>query len=291
MKSMTGYGKGSIEKDGRKLIIEMKSVNHRYLDLSFKMPRIFNFAEDFMRKLISSFLSRGHIDIYVNYEDNRTDKESLSVNESLAANMVNIAKHLSELYGVVNNYSSSDLMKSPDVLIVKDNEDDEDCLKKIVEECLTSALQKMTEMREIEGKSLEIDIKNRVKSIGEILEKVKVQAPFTVSDYKTKLNMRMKELLGDVVVDEARLLNEIAFFSDKVNIDEEIARLRAHINHFNEICSESRDNGRKLDFVVQEMNREVNTMGSKANDLTIVNAVVLMKNEIEKIREQIQNIE
>lgn len=290
MKSLTGYGKCILEENGRKITIELKSVNHRFLDLSFRMPRVFNVAEDKMRKCISSKCERGHIDIFVTYEDNR-EGGSVKINHSIAEMMVNASKELSQCYGIDNSYNVSDLLRTPDVVSISVNEEDDNQIIDITLKALNVALDNLCNMRSAEGKSMYDDIVKRIAIVESDLEKIIEQAPKVSKDYSEKLTKRIKEALVDINVDEARLLNEIAIFQDRCNIDEEIARLTSHIKEFKKHIHSPIAIGRKIDFLLQEMNRETNTIGSKAQDYLLSSIVVDIKYELEKIREQIQNIE
>jgi len=290
MKSMTGYGRYSVEKEGRMLIIELKSVNHRFLDLNIKLPRVHNFAESTIRKVLSDKLTRGHVDVFVNYTDNREKKYSLEVDGMLAKSYIEIADSLSSKYNIINDFTVSSLLKSPDVVSEVPVEDDEVVINSMYDECIEGSLNALNEMREKEGEQIKVDLTSRINTLLESLERVKRRAPEVFADYKVKLKARIQEALIDVAIDEARLLNEVAFFADKGAIDEEVTRLKVHFDNFLELLSEE-PAGKKMDFLVQEMNRETNTIGSKANDIILVNEVLNMKAEIEKIREQIQNIE
>lgn len=291
MRSMTGYGRHSMEAEGRMLLIELKSVNHRFLDLNIKLPRAHNFLEGNIRKIISAHITRGHIDVFVTYNDLRENKTELIFDESLSGAYVKIAENLSDKYGMTNDFSVFALMRSPDVISELPIEDDENIIIGLYEECLTECVKKLIEMKKTEGGQIKADLIERIAVIRESLLNINERAPLVSEDYKVKIKSRIEEALNDVAVDEARLLNEVAFFADKSAIDEEITRLDAHLDNFMALLGADEPNGRKMDFLVQEMNRESNTIGSKANDLVLVNEVLKMKAEIEKIREQIQNIE
>lgn len=291
MISLTGYGKGIVEVNGLKIVMELKSVNHRYLDLSFKMPKLFNYTEDSLRKAISAKCSRGHIDVYITYEDNRISKQTMEINEGLADMLINTSRKIADKYSITDDISTSYLLKYPDVVNIKNNEESEDLLLSMAQECINIALDKLVIMRKNEGAAMRQDIMLRIDSIDSMLKLVCNKAPLTITDYKNKLKIRITEALEDISIDQSRLINEVAFFTDKCNIDEEIARLNQHIASFKSISVENNSIGRKLDFLVQEINREINTIGSKAQDSEIAMLVINMKNELEKVREQVQNIE
>lgn len=291
MKSMTGYGKGVYEVDGRKITVELKSVNHRFLDLSIKMPKIFNFAEDNIRHSLKDRFSRGHIDVYVNYEDMRADRSELFVDIELVKKYAEASNKISEELSVSNNVNTYELMRMPDVLTERETEDSEDILLDLLMKALYIAEDNLEAMRTREGELIRVDIENRLDIISGIVGEVATISPEVIAEHKGKLKARLEEALGDIEVDESKLLNELVFYVDKVGIDEELTRLDAHIKHFHDMLSKSEAIGRQIDFLVQEMNRETNTIGSKCNEINIANRVVALKTEIEKVREQIQNIE
>lgn len=291
MNSMTGYGKGISEKDGRKITVELKSVNHRFLDLNVKMPKTFNFADDTLRKDIKDAVARGHIDVYVNYEDMRAERSELFVDYELAKKYYNAAKNLNAMLGIDNNVSTYELMRMPDVIVDKENEDSEEVLLELLKDGLSKAIGQLNAMRKREGELIRNDIVSRIDVIDKIVDDIAKISPEVIAEHKDKLRARLEESLEGVEVDEAKLLNELVFYVDKVGIDEELTRLKAHIKHFYDIMSKNEPVGRQIDFLVQEMNRETNTIGSKCNEINIANRVVMLKTEIEKVREQIQNIE
>lgn len=290
MNSMTGYGKGVAEGGQRKLTIEIKSVNHRYLDLLFKLPRGLNYLEDGLRKQIQKTIQRGHLDIYCTYDDNREGKSDVRLDNIVAKEYMTMAAELEKL-GFQNDMTASQVMRMPEVLLTKGAEDDEDAIKVLAEQAIFDALNMLTEMRAREGAALAADILKKLDGTESLLAEVKQRAPLVAAEYKTKLAAKITEALAGVQLDESRLLNEVAFFVDRAAIDEEITRLSCHIEQGRKIIAENNSAGRKLDFLVQEMNREVNTIGSKSNDLAITQKVLGLKGEIEKIREQVQNIE
>lgn len=292
MLSMTGYGKGTYDRDGAEIVCEIKTVNNRYLDLSFKMPRAFQFLEDDLRTLVRSKLTRGHADIFISYKDKREKRGSFSVDMPLAAAYVDAANRLSEAFpSVENDLTLTAIMRMPDVVKQEETEID-DSASEGVKAALSDALDALNAMREKEGDRLKADMLSRVRTIETLVDDIKARAPSVVADYREKLAARVKEALSssNVVLDEGRLLTEVAVFTDKSNIDEEITRLYSHIAQFRGICEEGVV-GRKLDFLVQEFNREANTACSKSNDAQLTKIGLALKNEIEKVREQVQNVE
>lgn len=290
MNSMTGYGKGIAEKNDRKITIEMKSVNHRFLDLLFKLPRGFQFAEDPLRKLISQVAVRGHIETYLTYEDNRTDKNAIALDRGLAASYLAIARELGEM-GYANDLSVSAVLRTPEIVKVIQSDDDEAALAALIAEAGSLCLVNLTNMRSTEGRALVEDISAKIDRMEAELAFVESRAPQVSEDYRAKLAQRIQEALEQVQIDEAKLANEVAFFADKSNIDEETTRLRGHIAHYREILRQEGAGGKQLDFLTQEANREVNTIGSKCNDAEITKTVLTLKNIVEMVREQVQNLE
>ena len=289
MRSMTGYGKAEYIKDGITLIVEVRSVNNRNFDFSAKMPRSFISLEDGVRKIVNSFIRRGKVDLYINFTDLREKETKLDLNISKASDYFNAAKTLAQQFNLQNDVSVGYLLKCPDVL-TDNTVIDSDEFKDIVFETVTSAMEKFNEMRKVEGEKLVSDMLSRMETIKTSVESIKERAPLVAIEYKERLQQRIIESLKDVKFDEARLLNEVAFYTDKVNIDEELTRLNSHIAQFCSIVK-IEGMGKKLDFLMQEFNRETNTICSKSNDLTITNLGLGLKNEIEKVREQVQNLE
>ena len=288
--SMTGYGKGIAEQDGLKVTVELKSVNHRFLDLNIKLPKVFTFAEDILRKTIQGAISRGHIDVYVNYEDTRESKKTLSIDYDLAQQYVNAAKQLQDRGIAQNNFLAAEVLRMPDVVTQVAMEEDEEFLADLLKSACVKAIGSINEMKLREGSMLVKDLRVKIEGIENTVPKIQELAPKTLQEYRAKLEERVKEYLKDAPIDEVKLINEIAFYSDKFCTDEEITRLYTHIDHFKAVLDEGGAVGKKLDFIVQEMNRETNTIGSKCNNAQITERVVFMKSEIEKIREQIQNL-
>mgnify|MGYP000428862096 CR=1 FL=1 len=289
--SMTGYGKGVSESQNQRLTIELKAVNHRFLDLNVKLPKGFTFAEDIIRKIVKDNAVRGHFDIFVNYEDSRQDKAEVTVDYALATKYFEIATKISELIGKENNVAANELMRMSDIITPTTSEQDEEFLAKLVQDACKMACDNINVMRAKEGSLIMADLLAKVTELEGNVQEIEKLAPSMVEEHKTKLQERIQEALQDVVLDEARLLNEVAFYSDKVCVDEEITRLFSHITHFRTIVQAGGAVGKKLDFIVQEMNRETNTIGSKCCNIAVTDKVLSCKNLIEKIREQIQNIE
>ena len=287
--SMTGYGKGVAEKDLRKITVEIKTVNHRFLDLLFKFPRNFQFAETSARAMIGGVLKRGHADVYLNYEDNRVS-EGVNLNEELAAGYKKLGERFAAL-GITDDLTASALIKVPEMVKQTELDDDEETLLKLISEAAAEALNNLLAMRKAEGERLANDIRLKLDGIAEAVAEIKKRAPEVAKEYSEKLSARISEALSTPEIDDSRLATEVAFFVDRANIDEELTRLTSHIANYREILDEGGAVGKKLDFLTQEANREVNTIGSKCNDLQITRLVLQLKNEIEMVREQIQNLE
>jgi uncharacterized protein (TIGR00255 family) len=287
---MTGYGKGIAEGYERKITIEMKAVNHRTLDLTIKTPRGFSFCEDTLRKTISEFFLRGHIEVYLNYEDNRLNKEKVTFDKELALQYMELSKELANL-GFENDMTVSHVLRMPDVLKTENVADDEAIILELILKAAKEACQNLNIMRKHEGEMLYKDVASRFDNLEAIVKSIGEKAPLVTQTHAKKLTDRITEALNDIAIDEARLYNEVAFFVDKSNIDEEMARLKGHIEHGRKIMLKSGAKGEALDFLSQELMREANTTGSKSNDLELTRFVLEAKNEIKKIKEQIQNIE
>lgn len=287
--SMTGYGKGIAENDGIKVVIEIKTVNHRFLDMLFKLPRNFIFAENEIRAMLKQELHRGHADIYLNYEDSRVAC-GFELNSDLAEVYKNMGAKLEEM-GVQNDLTAAALLKVPEMIKPIPAEDNEEQLTALIKEATRKALDALLVMRLSEGEKLIEDIKLKLVTISEIVDKIAERVPVVVEKFRTDLYARIKEALDGVEPDESKLLSEVAFFVDRTNIDEEITRLRAHIAHYYEIIAEDAHVGKSLDNLTQEANRETNTICSKCNDIEITRLALLLKNQIEMVREQVQNLE
>lgn len=291
MYSMTGFGRGEFKSDGLELSVEIKSVNNRYLDVSVKCPRIFSAFEDLIRGIVRQKLTRGHADVYVSLYDKREREKTVRLDESAAKVYVEAAKKiLGNFPEIKDDLSVTDVLRAPDVLKYEDSSAADEEILSALKTALGDALDKLNAMRLTEGEKLRRDMLDRVKVIENYVNEIGVRAPSVVENYKSKLEVRMKKLLEGVEPDESRFLTEVAVFADRSNIDEEITRLYSHISQFRSICREALV-GRQLDFLIQEFNREANTVCSKSNDLEITRLGLALKNEIEKIREQVQNIE
>lgn len=291
MYSMTGYGKGVASANGRTITAELKTVNHRYLDFGIKMPKGFLFLEDTVKKIVGAKLSRGHIDVFLTYEQSSAAAGLFSADIPLAKNFLEAASKLQYETGLANDLTLSSILKVPDIINRVEEPESEEELAALTNEALNAALDNLLRMRENEGKSLCADINGKLNTIEDCLNKIIQYAPDVVSDYREKLNVRIQEVVASAVVDESKLATEVALFADRCAIDEETTRLAAHIKNMRALLDSKEPVGRKLDFLVQELNRETNTIGSKANDLKITAEVLNIKNEIEKIREQAQNVE
>lgn len=291
IKSMTGFGRGESQEEGKSFVVEIKTVNHRYSDIYVKMPRVLSFLEDKVRDIVSKNVSRGKADVFVSYEDHGEDSKIVVIDEALSGAYIKALGQMRDTFGLQDDVTVSLVARFPDVLRVEKAEEDEGKLWTLLNQAVKNALEALVRMREIEGQELKNNLLERASYIESILRDITVRAPEVVKEYKQKLETRIKELLDQQTIDESRLAMEVALFADRCSIDEELVRLGSHISQMREALEMQQPVGRKLDFLVQEMNREINTIGSKANDLTITRNVVELKSEIEKIREQIQNIE
>ncbi len=291
VKSMTGFGRAVKELDGYVITVELKSVNHRYFEFSSHCPRQYGFIEEKIKSFINSGVARGKVECYVGIDALNTESADVEINNTLASAYVKALRNIAQTYNLKEDFGASTLSRFQDVLIVKKAEEDEDKIWSLVKEVATEALDKFVEMRSTEGKKLYDDIYSRSSFILNCVSFIEERSPQTVREYNDKLIARVHELIGDVSLDENRIIQEVAIYADKVAVAEETVRLRSHIEQLREFLSGDEAVGRKMDFLVQEINRETNTIGSKCNDVDIARKVVDMKAEIEKIREQIQNIE
>ena len=289
MLSMTGYGRATCETDGRQLTIELKSVNHRFLDLSFRMPRNLMFLEDDARKAIAEKLARGHVDVFMTYRNLRSDARTVQVDRALFDAYAQALDTLAN-GGLRDDRSLMSVARRPDVMIVTEAEEDQDAVRALMLETMAQALEQLLAMRRREGASMAEDLGRKVDAIEEMTRKIEARYPETVEEYTRRLRASIEELIGQNV-DETRLLTEVAVMADRSAIAEETVRLHSHVAQYREILALDEPIGRKLDFLTQELNRESNTSGSKCQDVAITRLVVELKSEIEKIREQIQNIE
>ncbi len=290
MLSMTGFGRGMAEKDGRQFTVELKSVNHRFLDLGMRLPRTLSFLEDALRKGIGAKVVRGHVDVFVTYKNERDDAKTVQFDALAAQAYLKAAQQIRDL-GVEGKLSVMDVMRLPDVVTITENEEDADAMTQVMNMALELALDQLVKARAEEGARLLDDIESRLVFIEQKRNEIAAREPLVVKEYQEKLSARLAQLLDGVAIDEARLAQEVAIFADKASIAEELTRLLGHIASMRETMASGAPAGRRLDFIVQELNRETNTIGSKASDLAILNLVVDIKAEIEKIREQVQNIE
>ena len=291
LKSMTGFGRAVAELNGYVITVELKSVNHRYFEFSSRIPRQYGFLEEKLKSFVNSKVSRGKVDCFVSIEALNTEAAEVVVNNTLASAYVKALKELSETYSLKEDFGAYSLARFGDVLIVKKSEEDEEQLWSDVKAVCEEALEKFTSMRITEGEKLYNDIKSRGAHIIDVVSFIEERSPQTVKEYNDKLVQRVAELIGDASLDEARIIQEVAIYADKVAVAEETVRLRSHIDQLNSFLEASEPIGRKMDFLIQEINREANTIGSKANDVEIARKVVDIKAEVEKIREQVQNIE
>lgn len=291
VRSMTGYGRGQDTLNGYSVVIEIKSVNHRYFEYSSRIPRGYGFLDDKVKLYLQQRISRGKVDVFVQIHAVETAGSEVVVDHSLAEGYLNALKALSERYDLRDDVSATVLSRYPDVLTVRQAEVDEELVWSAVQPVLDAALTRFVEMRRIEGARMRDDVLSRAATIRDAVSVVEKQSPETVRAHMEKVETRIRELLDGVPVDEARLLNEAAVFADKVAVAEETVRLNSHLDQLEQLLNSDEAVGRKLDFLVQEINRETNTIGSKCSDLNLTRIVVDIKAEIEKIREQIQNIE
>ena len=290
IKSMTGYGKGNISENLRNYQVEIKSVNHRYLDISVKMPRVLSYLEEDVKKVISSKVKRGKIDVFITFENSSTEGKEIKINNEIAKMYINQLKQLAEEENILANIEVTEISKYPDVLSIQNTQDDEQIKKELIE-ATTIATDKLVQMRQVEGSKMAEDLLKRIEKTNQKIEKISELSTGLIEEYVVKLENRIKEILKNQEIDESRLAQEVVIYADKCSIEEEVTRLKSHISQFKELINSDDAVGKKLDFIIQEMNRETNTRGSKANNLEITNGVIDIKTEIENIREQVQNIE
>lgn len=291
MKSMTGFGRAKLERNNRIYNIEIKSVNHKYCEVSVKLPRTLSYLEEKIKKEISNNVSRGKIDVFISFENYSEQGKQIIINKELASKYIEEFKKLAE----ENNLSSkeipvTEITKLPDVLSLK-NEEDEETIEKELLEVLQEAISNFIQMRSTEGKKIQEDLYGRIEKINSEVDKISAYSTGLIKEYVVKLNERIKDLLKTDVVDEQRLALETVIYADKCSVEEEITRLKSHISQFKNLIQEEKAIGKKIDFLIQEMNRETNTIGSKSGNLEITNLVINVKTELEDIREQIQNVE
>lgn len=292
IKSMTGFGRCEVSEGDRKFTVEMKGVNHRYLDVNIRMPKKLNFFDSAIRTLLKKYVARGKVDIFITYEDLSENQVSLKYNEALAKEYLSYFKKMEESFGLDNDVRVSTISRCPEVLTMEEQTADEDELWNGLKKALEGALKQFVETRGAEGEHLKADILGKLDGMLEKVAYIEVRSPEIVAEYRAKLEAKVKELLEDTQMDEGRIAAEVVIFADKICTDEEVVRLKSHIVHMKEtFAAEESGIGRKLDFIAQEMNREANTILSKANDIEVSNHAIDLKTEIEKVREQIQNIE
>lgn len=292
IKSMTGYGKGTLNIENREYQVEIKSVNHRYLDINIKIPRTLSYLEETIKKQISEKIKRGKIDVFVTFENNSQEGRNIKINKELAKIYINELKELAKEEKISDNIEVIEISKFPDVLTIKIDEEDEKIKNEIIQ-TTKEATNKIIEMKSIEGQKIAEDLLNRVDKIENEIKIISKKSTGLIEEYVVKLEKRIKEILKTEEVDKSRLAQEVVIYADKCSVEEEITRLKSHIYQFRNLISDNKNEtiGKKLDFIIQEMNRETNTIGSKANNLEITNGVIDIKTELEDIREQIQNIE
>ena len=288
---MTGYGRETSESVQWKVTVEMKSVNNRFLDITVKMPKQYNPLEDSIKKEISAVLNRGHVDAYITVEEVGERKQSIAVDMDLALDYCRAMKEIAEATNLPYQINLTDVASYYGVMTAQKEESDLDELWETMRVAVKGSLKQLFDMRVTEGSKLAVDIESRLDILAGIREKILVRSPLVVADYREKLTQRIQDVLGEVEIDQDKLLNEVAFFADKADIAEELTRLKSHFEQFRDNLVKDEPVGRKLDFILQEINREINTIGSKANDTEISHLVIEAKGELEKIREQVQNFE
>ena len=291
IKSMTGFGRCEIADNNRKFTVEMKSVNHRYLDVNIKMPKKLNFFESAIRGELKNYISRGKVDVFITYEDFSEDNSTVRYNKEVAEEYLKYLRQMVEDFGLDDDIRVSTLSKYPEVFTMEEQGVDEDELWKELRKAVAGAAEMFVQTRIAEGEHLKDDLIEKLDGMLTLVDLVAERSPQIVGEYRQKLEDKVRELLGDNTLDEGRLLTEVTIFADRICVDEEIVRLRSHIETTKKTLIEGGSIGRKLDFIAQEMNREANTILSKANDLRVSNCAIELKTEIEKVREQIQNIE
>lgn len=291
LKSMTGFGRAEVSDESRKITVEMKSVNHRYLDVNIKMPKKLNFFESSIRTLLKKKIQRGKVDIFITYEDLSERTAAVKYNRTLAAEYMGYLNEMAQEFDLENDVRVSTLSRYPEVFTMEEQAPDEEELWKTLEQALNQAADQFVETRIVEGENLKKDLTDKLNHMIQNVELVEERSPEIMKEYRERLRQKVQELLGDTKIDESRIATEMIIFADKMCTDEETVRLRSHITSMIEALQEGGSIGRRLDFIAQEMNREANTILSKANDLTVSNIAIELKTEIEKVREQIQNIE
>mgnify|MGYP004504650605 CR=1 FL=1 len=291
IRSMTGYGKETLCIEEREYQVEIKSVNHRYLDINIKIPRTLSYLEEEIKKEIAKKIKRGKIDVYIAYENNSQEGKNIKINKELAKIYIEQLKELAQEEKISSNIEAIDIAKFPDILTIKTDEEDEKIRDEIIQTTI-NATEKIVEMKSVEGEKILQDLLRRIEKIENEIEKISKKSTGLIEEYVVKLEKRIKEILKTEEIDKTRLAQEVVIYADKCSIEEEVTRLKSHIYQFKNLINDNNETkGKKLDFIIQEMNRETNTIGSKANSLEITNGVIEIKTELEDIREQIQNIE
>lgn len=291
MQSMTGFGRAEAEQDNRKVTVELKSVNHRFLDINIRIPRTLGFAEELVRKAIKQRLARGRVDVFINYFSLAGDAKTAVADTGLMRSYLEAARKAAGEIGMVDDLALSHMIRMPDVILIDEAPEDEDRLSKLVGSAVETALEALNDMRAREGDALKTNISECLEALTAVQSRIETRKAETAGEYALKLRQRITELMAGTDMDEARFASEVALMADRADITEEIVRLKTHIDHFNSALGGGEAVGRKLDFLVQELNRELNTIGSKSQDTDITGAVIEGKSLVEKIREQVQNIE
>ncbi len=291
IKSMTGFGRYEVEEDNRKISVEIKAVNHRYLDESIKMPKKLNFFESAIRNLLKEYIQRGKVDVYITYEDFTEENVTIKYNHDVAAEYLKYLRAMAQEFGLEDDIRVSTLSRYPEVFTMEEGDSDEEAIWKLLKKAVEGAARKFVESRVAEGENLRVDLIDKLNGMLTEVDFITERSPQIVEEYRERLMQKVREMLADKQIDEGRLLQETTIFADKVCVDEELVRLRSHIETMKQALIDGGSVGRKLDFIAQEMNREANTTLSKSNDLEISNHAITLKTEIEKVREQIQNIE
>jgi uncharacterized protein (TIGR00255 family) len=289
--SMTGFGRGYVEREGRKLLLELKGVNHRFLDISMRLPKSLGAMEEPLKRRLQEKLSRGHVDVYLKYQNEAEGSKTVNVDDVLLNAYLSALKHIRKEHNMKDDVMLSTVLRMPDVVEAQGAEEDEDLLKEIIFEAADLALNDMAKMRMAEGERLKADLSIKLEGMLKEMGTIEQRSPIVVQEYRDKLRARIADLTAGAELDEQRFSTEVAYMADRAAIDEEIVRFKSHVKHFMDTLKSGGAIGRKLDFIVQEMNREVNTVCSKAADMVIINSAIALKGEIEKIREQVQNIE
>lgn len=289
--SMTGFGRGEVEENNKRFTVEIKSVNHRYLDVNIKMPKKLNFFENSIRTLLKEYMQRGKIDIFITYEDFSEENVNIKYNHDIAAKYLSYLRQMKEDFGLEDDIRVSSLSRYPEVFTMDEESVDEDEIWKSLEKAVREACKAFGEARVLEGENLKKDLISKLDGMLNVVAFIEERSPKIIAEYRAKLEAKVKELLEDAKVDDSRIVQETTIYADKICVDEEIVRLKSHINSTKDALNKGGSIGRKLDFIAQEMNREANTILSKTTDLEISDKGIELKTEIEKVREQIQNIE